>query len=432
MKTQLSRRHFLRAAGSLIALPALESIGFRTFASEKAVTRPKRMIFLGMGFGVTQETWFPDPTRVGTDYILPDGLAPLSRHQKDITVIQGLTNKYSQDAHWGSTFWLTGANRFAEPGQSFHNTISADQVAAATISQDTRFASIQLNGGDPDLVGHHQGHGPGLSLAWDAGGKPVAGLDSPALLFHRLYSPESMSLAERQALIAQDRSVLDAVLSDAKQLQRGLTKSDNDKLNEYFQSIREIETRIAKDEQWLGIPKPKAPIEEPPAKMRGKEEVKLMYDLMAAAFQTDSTRVFTYRQPSEEFVKSLGAKVAVHDMSHYAPGERMEVSQLRDRTQSELLAGLIDRLKSIREPDGSTLFDHTCIAYGSNLRTVHTLENCPTVIAGGGAGVKMGHHLVVEKHTPLCNLWLTLLRGVGVDAERHGDSSGIIPQLVAS
>jgi hypothetical protein len=239
-------------------------------------------------------------------------------------------------------------------------------------------------------------------------------------------------LAERQALIAQDRSVLDAVLSDAKQLQRGLTKSDNDKLNEYFQSIREIETRIAKDEQWLGIPKPKAPIEEPPAKMRGKEEVKLMYDLMAAAFQTDSTRVFTYRQPSEEFVKSLGAKVAVHDMSHYAPGERMEVSQLRDRAQSELLAGLIDRLKSIREPDGSTLFDHTCIAYGSNLRTVHTLENCPTVIAGGGAGVKMGHHLVVEKHTPLCNLWLTLLRGVGVDAERHGDSSGIIPQLGAS
>jgi hypothetical protein len=432
MKTQLSRRHFLRAAGSLIALPALESIGFRTFASEKAVTRPKRMIFLGMGFGVTQETWFPDPTRVGTDYILPDGLAPLSRHQKDITVIQGLTNKYSQDAHWGSTFWLTGANRFAEPGQSFHNTISADQVAAATISQETRFASIQLNGGDPDLVGHHQGHGPGLSLAWDAGGKPVAGLDSPALLFHRLYSPESMSLAQRQALIAQDRSVLDAVLSDAKQLQRGLTKSDNDKLNEYFQSIREIETRIAKDEQWLGIPKPKAPIEEPPAKMRGKEEVKLMYDLMAAAFQTDSTRVFTYRQPSEEFVKSLGAKVAVHDMSHYAPGERMEVSQLRDRAQSELLAGLIDRLKSIREPEGSTLFDHTCIAYGSNLRTVHTLENCPTVIAGGGAGVKMGHHLVVEKHTPLCNLWLTLLRGVGVEAERHGDSSGIIPQLVAS
>jgi hypothetical protein len=430
MKTQLSRRHFLRAAGSLIALPALESIGFRAFATEKTVSRPKRMVFLGIGFGVTQETWFPDPARVGTQYNLSEGLAPLARHQNDITVIQGLSNKYSQDAHWGSTFWLTGANRFAEPGQSFHNTISADQVAAATISQGTRFASIQLNGGDQGLSNNNLGHGPGLSLAWDAGGKPISGLDSPAMLFHRLYSEESMSLAQRQALLAQKRSILDAVLSDAKQLQRGLTKSDNDKLNEYFQSIREIETRIANDEQWLGIPKPKAPIEEPPSQMRGKQEIKLMYDLMAAAFQTDSTRVFTYRQPTEELVKSLGAKVAIHDMSHYAPGERMEVSQLRDRTQSELLAGLIDRLKSIREPDGSTLFDHTCIAYGSNLRTVHTLENCPMVIAGGGAGVKLGHHLVVQKHTPLCNLWLTLLRGVGVEAERHGDSSGIIKELV--
>jgi hypothetical protein len=431
MKTSLSRRHFLRAAGSLIALPALESIGFRTFASEKenGSARPKRMIFLGLGFGVTQETWFPDANQAGTEYTLPDGLAPLARHQKNITVIQGLTNKYSQDAHWGSTFWLTGANRFAEPGQSFHNSISVDQVAAAKISQDTRFASIQLNGGDPDLLAHHRGHGPGLSLAWDAGGKPIAGLDSPALLFHRLYSEESMPLAKRQALIAQDRSVLDAVLSDAKQLQRGLTKTDNDKLNEYFQSIREIETRIAKDEQWLGVPKPKAPIAEPPAKMRGKEEVRLMYDLMVAAFQTDSTRVFTYRQPAEEFVKSLGAKVDIHDMSHYAPGERMEVSQLRDRTQSTLLAGLLDRLQSIKEPDGSSLLDHTCVAYGTNLRTVHTLDNCPTVIAGGGAGIKLGHNVVLPKNTPLCNLWLTLLHGVGVSAERHGDSTGVLSQL---
>lgn len=429
MNTQLSRRHFLRAAGSLIALPALESLGFRAFASEKIVPRPKRMIFLGFGFGVTQETWFPDIKQVGTDYVLPEGLAPLARHRLDFSVIQGLTNKYSQDAHWGSTFWLTGANRFAEPGQSFHNTISADQVAAGVISRDTRFSSIQLNGGDQGLSNNNLGHGPGLSLAWDIGGKPVAGLDSPALLFHRLYSEESMPLAKRQALIAQDRSVLDAVLSDARQLQRGLTRSDNDKLDEYFQSIREIEIRIAKDEQWLGVPKPKAPLDEPPAKMRGKEEVKLMYDLMAAAFQTDSTRVFTYRQPTEELVKSLGAKIAVHDMSHYAPGERMEVSQLRDRTQSELLAGLLDRLKAIREPDGSALLDHTCVAFGSNLRNVHSLENCPTVIAGGGAGVKLGQHLVVQKNTPLCNLWLTLLRGVGANVERHGDSTGVIQQL---
>lgn len=239
-----------------------------------------------------------------------------------------------------------------------------------------------------------------------------------------------MPLAKRQALLAQERSVLDAVLSDAKQLHRGLSKGDNDKLSEYFQSIRELETRIARDEQWLGVAKPKAPLQEPAENMRGKEEVKLMYDLMVAAFQTDSTRVFTYRQPSEALVKSLGIKVGVHDMSHYAPGERMEASQTRDRAQSELFAGLLDRLKGVREADGSSLFDHTCIAYGSNLRTVHSLDNCPTVIAGGGAGVKLGHHIVAPKNTPLCNLWLTLLRGVGVDAERHGDSTGILKEVL--
>ena len=431
MTSRLSRRHFLRAAGSLVALPALESLGFRAFCAEKAAVRPKRMIFLGFGFGVTQETWFPAATDLGEGYTLPQGLAPLARHKKDFSIVQGLTNKYSQDAHWGSTFWLTGANRFAEPGQSFHNTISVDQAAALKIGQETRFASLQLNGGDPGLVEHHQGHGPGLSLSWDSGGKPVAGLNSPALLFHRLFSEESLPLERRQALLAQERSVLDTVLSDARRLQRGLTKSDNEKLEEYFQSIREIETRLSKEEQWLGVAKPGAPLAEPAANLHGKEEVKLMYDLMVAAFQTDSTRIFSYRLPTESFVKSLNIKVGLHDLSHYAPGERMEASQVRDLAQSELLAGLLDKLKGVREADGSSLLDHTSLVYGSNLRTVHNLENCPTLVAGGGAGVKLGHHLMASKNTPLCNLWLTLLRGVGVEAERHGDSSGVLKELLA-
>jgi hypothetical protein len=429
MNPSLSRRHFLRAAGSVIALPALESLGFRSVAAAQNASRPKRMIFLGFGFGVTQETWFPDSTKTGTEYVLPEGLAPLERHKGAITVVQGLSNQYSKDAHWGSTFWLTGANRFAEPGQSFHNTISADQVAAQLLGKETRYSSIQLNGGDPSLDG--PGHGPGLSLAWNAAGKPMGGLNSPVLLFHKLFSEQKMSLEQRQAMLAQNRSVLDAVLADAKQLQKNLTQTDTDKLNEYFQSIRELEMRIAKEEQWLGVPNPKAPLPAPEASLRGREEVALMYDLMAAAFQADSTRVFSYRQPIETLVKSLGIKVAAHDMSHYAPGERMEASQLRDRVQSELLAGLLDKLKAAREPDGTSLLDHTCVVYGSNLRSVHTLDNCPTVIAGGGAGVKLGQNVVLQKNTPLCNLWLTLLRGVGVELERHGDSTGVLKEIVA-
>jgi hypothetical protein len=117
-------------------------------------------------------------------------------------------------------------------------------------------------------------------------------------------------------------------------------------------------------------------------------------------------------------------------MSHYLPGERMKASQQRDIAQSELLAGLIDRLKATTEPDGTSLFDHTVLAYGSNIRTIHYLDNCPTLISGGGAGIKHGSHLVLPgKSTPLCNLWLTLLHGIGVNVHSHGDSTGVLGDL---
>jgi hypothetical protein len=429
MKTTLSRRHFLRSSSAFVALPILESLGFKSFGAPSGATPPKRMIFLGFGWGVTNETWFPDVKRTGTDWEMSEGLKPLARHQKDLTVIQGCSNKFSNEAHWGSTFWLTGANRYAEPGQSFHNSISADQVAAAHLGKETRFASIQLN--SPDVA--NSGHGPGSSLAWDLRGKPMAGLENPVAAFHRMFSDDSTPLSERQAMLAQRRSVLDAVMEDAKRVQRGLTKTDTDKLDEYFQSIRDIEVRLGKDEQWLSVPKAKPPVNEPKAGLAGKEEIKVMYDLMVAALQTDTTRVLTYRQPVGTLLQSLDVKVAPHDMSHYSPGDRMQASQKRDAVQSELLAGLIDKLKATKEADGSSLFDHVALAYGSNIRTIHYLDNCPTLLTGGGANLKMGQHLVLPKDTPLANVWLTMLHGVGVNpkqCERHGDSTGVVKELV--
>ena len=424
-----TRRHFLRSSSALIALPFLESLGFRRFASAAVPTAPaKRMVFLGIGFGVTKETWYPDLKQTGTDYTLPPGLAPLARHQKDFTIVQGLTNRYSEDAHGGSTRWLTGANAH-EGGASAHNSISVDQVAAAAFGKDTRFASLQLNGSDKDLSG--PGHGAGLSLAWDSRGKPIAGINSPLAVFHRLFSAEQVPLDQLRLRMTQKRSLLDAVMVEAQDLQRGLAKNDVEKLDEYFQGIREIELRIAKEEQWQSVPKPKAPLSQPPDGRSGVEEIKLMYDLMVAALQTDSTRVLTYRLPIANLLTSLGVKVAAHDMSHYSPGERMDASQKRDVAHSELLAGLLDKLKTVKEADGTRLFDHSTVVFGSNLSTVHNLTNCPTLIAGGGAGIKLGHHLVASKDTPLCNAWLTLLHGSGVNVERHGDSSGLLKELAA-
>lgn len=430
MNPSLNRRHFLRGAGALIALPALESLGFTRFASAAATTAglpPKRMVFLGFGFGVTKESWYPDISQTGAGYELPPGLAPLARHKSDFTIVQGCANKFSNEAHWGSTYWLTGANRYAVPGQNMANSISADQVAARQLGEDTRFTSIQLDSRDRNA----SGHGPGLSLSWDQRGKPMAASSDPVRMFHKLFSADDLPLAQRQAAIAEKRSVLDAVMADAKGLQKGLSKTDTDKLDEYFQGVRDIETRLSKDEQWLDIPKVKAPMEEPKPGLKGRDEIEAMYNLIVAALQTDSTRVLSYRMPGQSLLQSLDISLSAHNVSHYQPGERMEASQIRDKTHSDLLAGLIDKLKATKEADGSSLFDHTALAFGSNISSIHYLDNCPTLLTGGGANLKLGQHLVAPKDTPLCNVWLTMLQGMGIEAERHGDSSGVIKELQA-
>jgi hypothetical protein len=391
---------------------------------------PKRALFLGFGWGVTEESWYPDINRTGADYELPPGLKPLARHQADFSVVQGLWNKYSNEGHWGSTMWLTGANRYAEPGQSFANSISVDQVIAAEFGMQTRFASLELNGGER---AENSGHGPGLSMAWDVRGKPIGGRNGPLEAYHRLFSKDTTPIDRQKEMLAEKRSVLDTVLDNARTLRRGLGKNDTAKLDEYFEGIRDIETRLAKDEQWLGVPQPKTTMREPQPGLAGYEEIRLMYDLIVAALTTDSTRVVTYRQPVSTLLTSLDIKVHPHDMSHYhtVRGEKLDASQRRDLAQSELLAGLIDRLKETKEADGSSLFDHTGLVFGSNIRTGHSLDNCPTIVSGRGAGFKLGENIAVSKGTPLCNLWLGMLHGLGVKAERHGDSTGPLTQAFA-
>ncbi|WP_146455630.1 DUF1552 domain-containing protein [Rubripirellula tenax] len=430
-KRQPSRRGFLRSGSALIALPMLESFGHRRFASAAAVVAPpKRMVFLGMGFGVTADRWYPDVTTTGTEYELPKILKPLQKHKSDITIIQNLMHQYSADGHSGSTFWLTGANRYAIPGQSFHNTVSVDQVAAEVLGEQTRFTSIQLaaRGAGED------GHGPGNSLAWNRSGKPVSGLETPVAAFHRLFSGDNTPLAVQQVRLQKQRSILDTVVSDAKSAGRMLSKSDNEKLGEYLESVREIEVRLSKEEKWLGVEKkkPTSKIREPEESLEGVEEIRMMYDLMVAAMQVDATRVFSYRMPVNSMIESLGATMSAHSMSHYSEGERRNVSQSRDTAHAKLLAEFIDKLKASKEPDGSTLFDQCAITMGTNLSSVHTLKNCPTLIAGGGAGFKQGRHIVMDDpKTPLCNLWLSTLRGVGVASDTFGDSTGVIKELFA-
>jgi hypothetical protein len=424
----LDRRRFLKAGGTVLALPAFVSLLPRRAAAAAAIApRPKRLVFLAFGWGCTFESWAPAADDVGPGYRLPSGLAPLARHKADFTVVQNLTNRRNDGGHWGSTLWLTNADRYAVPGSSFSNTVSCDQVAAEVLGADTRYGSVQL--GCQNAEG--SGHGPGLSLAWDRRGKPIAGWNTPFDVYSRLFGDDGESAEQKRHMLADERSALDAVLTDAKTLDRQLCKEDSDKLAEYLQGVRDIETRLTKEERWIGVEKPKGGIEPPSKNASGIDEINLMYDLMVTALRTDQTRVVTYRQPVESLLKSLNAAVSAHDMSHYAPGPQQETSEARDRKQAELLAGLFDRLKAVKEADGRTLLDDTIVVYGSNLRQGHLLDNSPTLLAGGGGAIRHSGHLVLpQKNTPLANLWLTLLRRVGANAESFADSTGEVGEIL--
>ena len=424
------RRRFLETTTALIALPALESLGFRRCAAAAAAEpRPKRLVFLGFGWGVTNESWYPDVNKPGRDYPMPPGLAPLERHKADFSIVQGLWHRHTANGHYGSTFWLTGANEFGQPGQAFHNSISVDQVAASRSGAATRFDSLALDCGE---AAGGSGHGPGLSLSWDSRGKPLGGPRNPVEAFHKLFARDTTPLEQQQARLAERKSVLDDALENARELGRQLGKADQEKLREYFDGIRDLEVKLARDRKWLGVERPQPRLTEPQPGLSGMEEIRMMYEILAVALETDSTRVITYRQPVSTLVASIGVKIEAHTMSHYHghAGEKLEASQRRDVAQSELLAGLLDRLKTTKEPDGSSLFDHTTVVYGSNIRTSHSLDNCPTLVAGRGAGLRLGENIIAHKGTPLCNAWLTILQGSGIDVAAFGDSTGVVKELL--
>ena len=422
--TPVSRRVVLRGIGASIGLPLMESL-VPACAGAAPVQPPKRLIYLSYSWGISRNHFFPETT--GSDYELTECLEPLKRHKKDFSVLSNLTNKQATQGHWATTTWMTSANVNGTPGKQFHNTISVDQVAARKLGVETRFQSLELAGADKG-----GGYGPGLSMSWSASGNSLAGETSPVALFDRLFGAAEVPLEERRYLLHHDQSVLDAVLTDAKSMRRVLSKTDQEKVDEYFQSVRDIEVRLKKSEEWLDKPKPKPPFERPEGELSTSEEIKLMYDLIVAAIQTDMTRVISYRQPVEGLFTELGFKVTGHKTTHCTlDSDAYKASIARDRKQLELLAHMIDRLKSLKDPDGSSVFDNSIITYGSGVRTAHDLRDTPVIVAGhGGGGMKQGQHYRYESNqTPLANLWYSQLRQVGMQVERFADSEGPLKGL---
>lgn len=423
----ITRRTILRGTGATIALPLLESMAA---AKPATATPPKRLIFLSYAWGVAKQDWFPVET--GSDYELPASFKHMERHRRDFSILSNVSNKNATQAHWGCTTWLTSADVTATPGKKFQNKVSVDQLAARALGRDTRFSSLALAAAKEGS--NDGGYGPGLSLSWSDAGNPIAGETSTVGLFDRLFGAGEVSLEERRYLLSKRRSVLDAVLHNAKSIQPKLSTTDREKVEEYLQSVREIEQRLDKSEEWLDKPKPTAPFARPEGKFTTSEQIRLTYDLMVAAIQTDMTRVITYRQPSAGLLPELGFKVDGHKTTHTRKGdEPYNAALARDQKQLELVAYLIDKLKGIKDVDGTSVFYNSLIAYGGGITIGHDVRDTPTMIAGhGGGGLNQGQHYRYESNqTPLANLWLSMLNQAGYKSDRFADSDGKLTGLFA-
>ena len=415
-------------------LPLMESVS-RAASDGASQKPPKRLVFLNFGFGPS-EAWYPDLSDAGRDFELPAAMKPLERHRSSFSALSNLTNINASGtgSHWGSTTFLTGADVRRTPGREFHNDISCDQIAASHIGRDVRHPSLVLTAKDEDLAGC----GPGSSLSWDARGDSIQGVADHVALFSQLFGDGGMSIEERRHLLNRKRSVLDAIRIDARSVSKIVSKRDQQKVDEYFTLIRTIEGKLARTEDWLARPKPDAPVDQPQKSLTGTPGIELIFDLMVAALQSDSTRVISYRMPTKCLLREYGETtggtvVGPHPMTHYGAKTSDAYKQLvwRDRKICDLLATFLDKMKSVKEPDGSSLLDNSLIVMGSSLRTGHKRRNLPILFAGGGGGgIQQGQHLVYkENETPLGNLWLSMLKHVGCPVDSFAGSNDVLSEI---
>lgn len=427
---QISRRSLLRAGSFSLALPFLDSIA----SAAAPVSSPKRMLFLGGGYGFTHnfrdatDSFFPHEAGRFSEIGLTNGLKPLERHQDDVTLVSNLTNHGVNNPHGGSFGYLNcGEYRTHE------HSYSCDQLAAKTIGKDNRFTSLVLTANEP-IPGQGAGHGSGFSLSADDSGRSLPGIATPLQLYQTLFAQEGDSAEALLSRIKNRQSILDLVRLDGSTIKRTLGKDDQVKLDEYFTSVREIELSLDREEQWVHRPKMKAPINEPNPKMSGAKEIKLMLDMLILALQSDMTRVATYRLPVCSLISDLGISLSPHSLSHYGSDDaRRHASQTRDRKLMDLFSWFIDRLKDTNDLEGRRLYDSCIVSYGSNLRAGHGLRSVPALLSGGGAErIRHGRHIVLPKEdTSLANYWLTLLQQAGADVPNFHYSDGEVSELLS-
>lgn len=427
-----------------MALPWLESTSTIAKAATSATQAPTRMAFIFVPNGVHLPEWTPE--RLGYGYDLPRILKPLAAVQDDLTVLSGLTHDKGRanddgagDHARSASVFLTGSQPRKTAGEAIRVGVSVDQVAAQSIGQNTKFSSLELGTDAGRSAGNcDSGYSCAYSsnISWSSPTMPVGKEVNPRLVFERLFAGGTKQEVDkgREERLAMRQSVLDFILSDAKKLQRRLGKNDNAKLDEYLTGVREVERRLEVDtssplEAEIDYPAP-AGIPKDYA-----EHIRLMCDMMVLAFQTDLTRISTMmfaNAGDNKSYRDIGVPDGHHNLSHHQSDPiKLEKITKINTFHVEQLSYMLRKMKSIQEGE-STLLDNSMILYGSGISdgNRHNNENLPLVLAGSGGGtIDAGRHIRYETETPVCNLFLSMLDRMNVDAPFIGDSTGRLPGL---
>ena len=443
-KMQIPRRTFLRGLGTAIALPTLDAmIPARALAAGNAKF-PTRMAFIYIPNGVIQEKW--NVKGEGKDYQFSHILEPLAKHREDLLVFSGLAHDKARangdgagdHARANATF-LTGAQARKTSGADIKLGVSVDQIAAQKIGDKTRLSSLELSSDGVRLSGRcDSGYSCAyqFNLAWKNASTPMPPESNPKAVFDRLFAGGSKKEIDenKQRRERYRKSILDFALEDAKRLEKKLGYTDKRKLDEYLDSIRELEKRIeAMAKANVDLPEG---FSVPAGKPRDfGAHVRLMSDMMALAFQTDSTRIASYLLAHDGDNRSyphLGVRQGHHSISHHRNAkDKVEDLTKINRYHCTLFAHFLDRLKSIKEGDG-TLLDHSMIVYGGAIGdgNRHTHHDLPVVLAGNANGaIRTGRHVRYSTNTPMANLFLNMLDIMGTPTERLGDSTGRLKNL---
>lgn len=452
MSNPLSRREVLRGVGAAIALPALDSLApASAFSARGAAAAPVRMAFLFVPNGMNMEHWTPGGlSKVGRETAeplanLPSILEPLSAAKPKMQVLSGLAqhNGFALgdgpgDHARSAASWLTGVHPKKTAGADIRNGISADQVAAARLAGKTRFSSIELGCERGGVAGDcDSGYSCAYSscISWRSETTPVAKEVNPRLVFERLFGTPNANAEALRLRTQQRRSILDFVLEDAAGLRAKLSGKDRQKVEEYLESLRDVEKRVAAFEQ--ANPAGLVPSGQVPKGVPADyaDHIRLMGDMMILAFQTDATRVATFmfaNEGSNRSYRTVGVPDGHHDMSHHSGDPaKLEAKRKIDLFHVQQLAYIVNRMDSIKEANG-TLLDNTMLVYGGGIGdgNRHNHDDLPILLAGGGnVGLKGGRHVRYPSNTPMNNLFLSLLDRLGIPVETLGDSTGKLQGL---